>query len=106
MARNVLYVGDTLPIIPATIKDGSGNVIDLTSYTVKFSLRQWYAASNTFGPNPGTVVNGPLGQVTYTLGTNDLAGLTPGIYFGQWTLTTGATSMHVDAGEFEVRIGQ
>ena len=105
MSRNILYVGDQLPVISAVILDASGAAVNLTGYTVKFAMRQQYAASNTFGPNAATITDAVNGLVSYTLGSSDLAGTTPGIYVGQWEVVNGTITLHVDAGQFEVRTG-
>jgi hypothetical protein len=42
--------------------------------------------------------------VTYGFATNDLVGLAPGVYNGQWTDTDAVGRvMHLSAGQFEVR---
>jgi len=104
MARSILYVGDQQPSLPATITDASGNVVNLTGYTsVLFALRQAYDTTNTFEA-AGTIVTPATGSVRYSLGSSDLAGLSPGIYVGQWTLLDASSKpQHVDAGQFEVR---
>lgn len=106
MARAILYVGDKQPSLPATIKDSSGNVVNLTGYTgVNFTLRQAYDTTNKFSA-AGVIVTPASGTVRYDLAANDLTGLTPGIYEGQWTLLdASAKPQHVDAGQFELRTG-
>jgi hypothetical protein len=104
MARAVLYVGDKQPSLPATVKDSAGTVINLTGYTgVTFALRPAYSTTNSFS-SAGVIVTPASGTVRYDLGATDLAGLTPGVYLGQWTLSDASSKpQHVDAGEFEVR---
>lgn len=106
MARSILYVGDQQPSLPATIKDSSGNVVNLTGYTgVMFALRPAYATANAFKA-AAVIVSPTAGTVRYDLGSSDLAALTPGVYVGQWILTDAASKpQHVYAGEFEVREG-
>lgn len=107
MARGVLYTTDQLPTLPATVTDSSGDVMDLTPFTkVEFALRAAFDTTNSFKAVGD--INSPAtnGSVTYTLGSSDLATVTPGIYVGQWILTeSGGAKQHVDAGEFEVRTG-
>ena len=106
MARAILYVADKQPSLPATIKDSSGTVVNLTGYTsVTFSLRQAYDTANKFSA-AGVIVTPSAGTVRYDLGASDLANLTPGVYEGQWTLFDASSKpQHVDAGQFEVRKG-
>jgi hypothetical protein len=106
MARAILYVGDKQPSLPATIKDSTGAVVNLTGYTgVTFSMRQAYDTTNKFSA-AGVIVTPASGTVRYDLGASDLAGLVPGVYLGQWTLSDGSSKpQHVDAGEFEIRNG-
>lgn len=107
MSRSILYVGDRAPSLPAIIKDRSGNVVDLTGYTgVTFALRQAYDTANKFETAAVIVAPNTNGAVRYDLGVNDLVGLTPGVYVGQWTLSDASNRpQHVAAGEFEVRTG-
>jgi hypothetical protein len=104
-----LYVGDRAPSLPAVIKGPppANAVVDLTGYTgVTFALRQAYDTANKFETAAVIVAPATSGTVRYDLGVNDLVGLTPGVYVGQWTLTDGSSRpQHVDAGEFEVRAG-
>lgn len=106
MARSILYVGDQQPSLPATIRDASGNVVNLTGYTgVTFAMRQAYDTTNKW-ETAGTIVTPASGTVRYDLAAGDLATLVPGVYVGQWTLTDASSKpQHVAAGEFEVRTG-
>ena len=107
MARNILYVGDQAPSLPAVIKDGSNNVIDLTGYlSVSFAMRQAYDSANKWETSAVFVAPRTAGTVRYDLAAGDLATLTPGVYVGQWTLVDASSRpQHVAAGEFEVRAG-
>jgi hypothetical protein len=109
VARSILYVGDRAPSLPATIKTPppANTIVDLTGYTgVTFALRQAYDTANKFETAAVIVAPATGGNVRYDLGTNDLVGLVPGVYVGQWTLTDGSgRPQHVSAGEFEVRNG-
>ncbi len=107
VSRSILYTGDQAPSLPAIVKDRSGNVVNLTGYLgVTFALRQAYDTVNKFETAAVIVAPNTSGTVRYDLGVNDLSGLTPGVYVGQWTLSDGSSRpQHVDAGEFEVRAG-
>lgn len=107
MSRSILYTGDRAPSLPAIIQDPAGNVVDLTGYaSATFAMRQAYSTANKWETAAVIVAPPTSGAVRYDLGVNDLVGLTPGVYVGQWTLVDGSSRpQHVDAGEFEVREG-
>jgi hypothetical protein len=107
VARSILYVGDQAPSLPATIKDGNNNIIDLTGYTsVTFAMRQAFDTTNKWETAAVFVAPRTAGTVRYDLGSSDLSTLVPGVYVGQWTLFDASSRpQHVDAGEFEVRTG-
>jgi hypothetical protein len=107
VARSILYVGDQQPSLPTTVKDASGNAVNLTGYTgVTFALRQAYDTANKF-ETAGVIVTPSAGAIRYDLAANDLTtGITPGVYEGQWTLLDASSKpQHVDAGQFEIRTG-
>jgi hypothetical protein len=108
MARSILYVGDQQPSLPTTVKDASGNAVNLTGYTgVQFAFWQEADTVNKFKA-AGTIVTPAAGSIRYDLATNDLTtGITPGVYNGQWVLSDASSKpQHVDAGQFEVRLGR
>lgn len=103
MARSVLYVGNRLPTLTATLTDASEIPIDLTGATIQFALRGAYATANLF-KNTATIVGSATnGQVKYDLATNDLATAVPGLYVGRWIVTIGGKVEDIPAGEFELR---
>lgn len=102
MARSILYVGDQLPVLTGTITTGAGSAVNLTGYTVQFTLRGMYEGSALF-TGPGTATSPTTGAVSYSLGTADLASAAPGLYEGRWIVTNGTKPMNVPAGEFEIR---
>jgi hypothetical protein len=106
VARSILYVGDQAPSLPAIIKDGSNNIVNLTGYTsVTFAMRQAFDTTNKW-ETAAVIVSAAAGSVRYDLGASDLATLVPGVYVGQWTLFDASSRpQHVAAGEFEVRKG-
>jgi hypothetical protein len=107
MARSVLYMGDQQPSLPTTVKDGSGNTVNLTGYnSVLFALRQAYDTANKFEA-AGVIVTPSAGTIRYDLAANDLTtGIIPGVYDGQWTLLDASTKpQHVDAGQFLIKTG-
>lgn len=102
MARNVLYISNKNPSLYATLTDGSGNIINLTGYTVQFALRREFATVNLF-KSAAVIVAPTAGTVRYDFGTGDLAGA-PGIYWGQWIATDSSSKPeNIDAGYFELR---
>ncbi len=104
MSRDILYVNDSLQTITANITQPDGTPQDLSGLTVRFALREEYAATNSFGPNDGTVENNTTAAVSYTCQPSDLQNISPGTYRGQWLLTdTNGNVLHVDAGQFEIR---
>ena len=104
MSRDILYQNDTLQTITAPILHPDGSPQDLTGLRVKFALRGEYDAANLFGPNDGSVTNNTTGEVAYQVSSADLLGASPGVYRGQWILIdNNQNSVHVDAGQFEVR---
>lgn len=108
MARSILYVGDQDPSMPTQVKDSSGNIVNLTGYTsVQFAFWQEADTATKFKA-AGVIVTPSTGSIRYDFAANDLTtGITPGIYNGQWILSDAATKpQHVDAGQFEVRMGR
>jgi hypothetical protein len=108
MARSILYVGDQQPSLPTTVKDASGTAVNLTGYTgVQFAFWQEADTVNKFKA-AGTIVTPASGSIRYDLAANDLTtGITPGVYNGQWVLSDASSKpQHVDAGQFEVRVGR
>lgn len=106
MSRNIIYVSDELPAISATLSDAAGVAINLTGITVKFGMRRAYDTANLF-KNTAVVVSATLGTVRYDITSSDLTTAAPGTYWAQWELTRTSDSFveHIDAGEFEIRVG-
>jgi hypothetical protein len=107
LAASVLYVGDQDPSLPTIVKDGSGNVMDLTGYlSVMFALALAYGTTTVFKAAAVFVAPRTAGTIRYDLGANDLSGILPGRYVGQWVLVdSNSKPQHVDAGLFDVRVG-
>ena len=107
MAASTLYVGDQNPTLPATVKDGNGNVMDLTGYlSVTFALAYAYGTTTLFKAAGAFVSPRTSGGVTYALGALDLSGALPGRYVGQWILVdSNSKPQHLDAGLFDVKVG-
>ena len=79
--------GDLLPLIVATLKDGTGAAVDLTGAAAKFIMRLVGAATTkvnaTATIDPDQVAN--KGKVSYTWVTADTD--TAGIYQAEWQIT-------------------
>ena len=75
---------DTSPFLLATLKDGNGNLIDLTAATVRFHMRAVGASSATVDGS-AAIVNEDQGAVKYTWQAGDTA--TAGIYEAEFEVT-------------------
>lgn len=75
---------DTSPFLLATLKDGNGNLIDLTAATVRFHMRAVGASSATVDGS-AAIVNEDQGAVKYTWQSGDTA--TAGIYEAEFEVT-------------------
>ena len=78
--------GDRDPDITATIRDQADPMapVNLTGGTVRFQMRKHDDRRYTVNA-PATVVDAPLGKVSYAWGPNDLG--VPGDYDVQWEVT-------------------
>jgi len=79
--------GLTRPKIEATLKDGDGNIINLTGYTVAFYMKAWDDGAMKISGSAGTVVSAVNGQVEYeftAVNTNE-----PGDYWAWFIATSG-----------------
>jgi hypothetical protein len=88
MASNeILYTcTDTKLKIAFTLKDGSGNLINITGFTIKFSIRKQNATSNTNDSSNTCTLDSPTtGVFSYTFTATDCP--TAGTYQGQIHIT-------------------
>lgn len=95
----IVKQGDRFPDVEEVVKDETGAIVDLTAATVKFSMRP---ARRGTDPNAvslslvaATLVNGPLGKISYQWGANETN--TPGTYEGEFFVTPsgGGDAFHV-----------
>lgn len=75
---------DTSPYLLATLKDGNGNLIDLTAATVNFHMRATGSSTATVDAS-AIVVDEDAGTVKYEWVTGDTA--TSGIYEAEFEVT-------------------
>ena len=75
---------DTSPQIAATLQDGDGSAIDLTSATVKFHMKKIGAATATVDAN-ATILNANTGSVKYAWVSPDTA--TAGSFLAEFEVT-------------------
>lgn len=76
--------GDTLPALNASLKDSSGNAVDLTGATILFRMRKVGAASLTVEA-AAVVVSASGGTVRYNWQAGDTA--VPGSYEAEFRCT-------------------
>ncbi len=97
-----IKVGDTKPVLQATLKDGAGNAVNLTGTTVKFSMRD--VQSTTIKRDKGTVVltDAANGIVTYSWVTADTD--TVGTYLGEFEVTDGSSDVETYPNSEENRL--
>jgi len=102
MAFNIKQ-NDTSPQIGAILKDGSGNVIDLTAATVRFHMKLIGAATASLTSN-ATIVNADAGSVKYVWVTGDTSA--PGSYQAEFqvTFTGGAIETFPNDGSIAIEI--
>jgi len=75
---------DTSPAIQATVKDGSGNAINVTGASVVFNMRT-VSGTVKVDRGAGTVVDGAAGQVKYQWQVGDTD--TTGVYEAEFEVT-------------------
>ena len=102
--QQVFYVqGSTKPSLQVTLLDQDGNIVDLSSTTVTFSLID--AITGSLVINSGScTVDASAGTVTYDWSATDLEN--PGKYIGEFKITyTADSTVHTvyDLIEVDVR---
>jgi len=75
---------DTVPSLRATLKNGSGNAVDLTNATVRFHMRSLAGTSAKVDAS-AAIVNANIGLVQYNWGASDTN--TIGSYQGEFEVT-------------------
>ena len=75
---------DTSPQIAATLQDGAGNAIDLTSATVRFHMKKIGAATAVVDAD-ATIIDADTGRVKYVWVATDTA--TPGSFQAEFEVT-------------------
>ena len=76
--------GDTGPPLQVLCEDETGDPIDVTGATVKFSMQD-ESSVNKISLASGNVVDGPIGKIEYVWQAVDTD--TEGIYFGEFRVT-------------------
>ena len=83
----VISQGDLLPAIEATLTDGDGNPVDLSSASVKFVMHQVDADVAAVNANatadPDQVTNKGVVRYSWASGDTDV----PGVYRAEWVGT-------------------
>jgi hypothetical protein len=91
--------GDT-PTITVTVKDSTGTVVDLTNYTMKFTVKRSTADTNAnavIGPVTMTIASPTTGIGTTTL-TVTHTDLPPRKYFYDVQINNSTTAVHTVVG--------
>lgn len=96
-------VGDRLPRMRHTLRDGDGAVIDLSAAVVTTKLKRDGAAGLVLNDVAVTVVDGPGGVVEYAWAGGDLSAA--GTYRGTYGVSIGGLPMTVPAnGHYIVQV--
>lgn len=82
MSKFYLVQGDTEPALPAQLLDENGNPIPLTGLSITFNM------GNTVKESPVEIVDANQAQVKYSWKDGDTD--KPGVWKGQFVITTGA----------------
>jgi hypothetical protein len=76
---------DTAPNLLVTLKDGSGNGVNVIGATVVFNLRDGKTKAQKINDGSCTLINGAGGTVQYVWGSGDTN--TPGVWLGEFQVT-------------------
>ena len=94
--------GDTTPALKATLKDGDGNVINLTDASVRFHMRAIDATSSTVDAEGSVVSPATGGVVQYAWASGDTA--TAGMYSAEFEITYGDGSIETFPNNDYIRV--
>ena len=90
--------GDTSPALKVTVKDGAGNIIDLTNATAQLRLLD-SLGTQVFLKDATVLSPGTNGQVQYSWGASDT--VTAGEFIGDFKITlSGGSKISVPSDDY------
>ena len=94
---------DTSPKLAATLKDGNGQVVDVTGASVRFHMAK-LNSSTVITDASATVTNGSAGTVEYAWTASDTASI--GTFCGEFEVTfpTGLIETYPNSGYISIQI--
>ena len=94
---------DTSPKLAATLKDGNGQVVDVTGASVRFHMAK-LNSSTVITDASATVTNGSAGTVEYAWTASDTASI--GTFRGEFevTFSTGLIQTYPNSGYISIQI--
>ena len=94
---------DTSPKLAATLKDGNGQVVDVTGASVRFHMAK-LNSSTVITDASATVTNAPAGTVEYAWTASDTASI--GTFRGEFEVTfpTGLIETYPNSGYISIQI--
>ena len=94
---------DTSPKLAATLKDGNGQVVDVTGASVRFHMAK-LNSSTVITDASTTVTNGSAGTVEYAWTASDTASI--GTFRGEFEVTfpTGLIETYPNSGYISIQI--
>jgi len=94
---------DTSPKLAATLKDGNGQVVDVTGASVRFHMAK-LNSSTVITDASATVTNGSAGTVEYAWTASDTASI--GTFRGEFEVTfpTGLIETYPNSGYISIQI--